>query len=194
VTLSPPVDVHAGDLIAVTNLTTCGGPVHANWSLGAPPPVDFTSFTVPGDVTSTVTSGNFGPIAQSIFLTGSGSGPALGLLGNRFTVTLSATDPRTGVTADGIPSNLGCCGQAGYFSLPSFTGDPMFPEVTVKMVDATRVPALGGTFWFFYSALTDVQYTLTVTDQMNGRTRTYSNISGGPGQLCGGADTSAFPP
>jgi hypothetical protein len=82
---------------------------------------------------------------------------------------------------------------AGYFSLPDFTGDPTFPEVMVKMVDASRVPAFGGDFWFFHAPLTDVQYTLTVKDQKTGAVRTYSNTSGNPGQLCGAADTSAFP-
>ena len=82
---------------------------------------------------------------------------------------------------------------AGYFSLPDFTGDPRFPEVTVKMVDATRSPALGGDFWFFHAPLTDVQYTLTVKDQHTGAVKTYSNSSASPSQLCGGVDTSAFP-
>jgi hypothetical protein len=64
----------------------------------------------------------------------------------------------------------------------------------VKMVDATGAPALGGGFWFFHSPLTDVAYTITVTDTTTGAVRTYHNTSGSPGQLCGEADTSAFPP
>ena len=190
VTLSPPVEVHAGDLVAVTNLTTCGGPVYALWNLLAPPPLG-SSFTVPGDVTSTVTDGIF---TQYINLTASGTGPALGLLSDIFLVTLTARDPRTGTTADGVPNLLGVGGRAGYFSLPAFTGDSTFPEVMVKMVDASREPSLGGTFWFFHAPLTDVQYTLTVKDQRTGAIKTYSNTSASPGQLCGAADTSAFHP
>jgi hypothetical protein len=113
------------------------------------------------------------------------------LLGGRFSVGLFATDPRTGAISVGVQNTLG--DTAGYFSLPDFTGDPTFPEVTVKMVDATGSPALGGDFWFFHAPLTDVQYTLTVTDQTTGTVKTYSNSSGSPGQLCGGVDTSAFP-
>jgi hypothetical protein len=118
----------------------------------------------------------------------------LRLLGDRFLVTLSAMDPRTGMTADGVPTPLGIGGRAGYFSLPAFTSDPTFPEVTVKMVDATGSPAFGGGFWFFHAPLTDVRYTLTVTDQRTGAVRMYSNGSSGPGQICGSADTSAFSP
>ena len=77
----------------------------------------------------------------------------------------SATDPRTGRTADGTASPKG--DRFGYFSLPSFTGDPSFPEIFVKMADATAQP--GGYFWVFHTGLTDLDYTLTVTDQVTGR-------------------------
>jgi hypothetical protein len=61
------------------------------------------------------------------------------------------------------------------------------------MVDATTAPPpFGGAFWFFHSSLTDVTYTLTVTDHQTGRVRTYS--SAGSPAFCGGADTNAFPP
>jgi hypothetical protein len=113
------------------------------------------------------------------------------LVGGRFQITLRAIDPRTGRIAVGVPNPL--TDWAGFFSLPDFTGQPTFPEVMIKMVNATGTPALGGDFWFFHAPLTDVQYTLTVTDETTGAVRTYTNTSGGPGQLCGGVDTSAFP-
>jgi len=117
----------------------------------------------------------------------------LSLLKNRFLVTLSATDPRMGKSTIGHGVSQG--NRWGFFALPEFTGDPDFPEVIVKMADATlSPPPFGGSFWFFYSSLTDVQYTLTVTDQVSGRTRSYSNVASLPGQLCGGADTKAFQP
>jgi hypothetical protein len=85
--------------------------------------------------------------------------------------------------------------RVGYFSLPAFTGDPAFPEVVLKMADATGAPApFGGSFWVFHAPLTDVGYTLTITDQMRGTVRVYTNTPSSPGQLCGGVDTSAFPP
>jgi hypothetical protein len=188
VTLSPPVDVQAGDVIAITRLTTCGGPVFQE------PPRPFFccppggSFSVPGDVTSSVSNPrSFDPW---VGISATGNTTEFGLLRGRFVTSLVATDPRTGVTSQGVPNALH--DGAGFFSLPAFTGDPRFPEVMVKMVDATGSPALGGDFWFFHAPLTDVQYTLTVKDQTTGVIRTYSNTSGSPAQLCGGVDTSAF--
>ncbi|HVE65859.1 MAG TPA: hypothetical protein VNC59_04700, partial [Thermoanaerobaculia bacterium] len=117
------------------------------------------------------------------------SSPALSLLGGRFRATLRATDPRSGRTVEGnaVPKADGF----GYFSLPGFTGDPSFPEVFVKMTDGTALP--GRSFWIFHSGLTDVVYTLTVTDQVTGAVRSYRRGAPGGAELCGEADTSAFP-
>jgi hypothetical protein len=115
----------------------------------------------------------------------------LALLNGRFEVELAATDPRSGLTTTGTAHALG--DGTGYFALPDFTNRPNFPEITLKMVDATGAgPPFGGAFWFFYSSLTDVDYTLTVTDLQTGRVRTYG--SAGSSAFCGGADTNAFPP
>ena len=192
VSLDPPLATRRGDVIAITNLTTCGGPVYHSLPgiTGAPPSPD--SFAVPGDVSGTIASSQARAMNRGVFVTATGPSPALGLLGNRFAITLAAIDPRSGAAAIGVPTKLE--DGAGYFSLPAFTGDSTFPEVTVKMTDATASPALGGHFWFFYAPLTDVGYTLTVKDQVNGTTRTYGSIPSSAGQLCGGVDTSAFPP
>ena len=109
------------------------------------------------------------------------------LLGNRFSATLSATDPRTGHVGVGqaIPQK----DEFGYFSLPSFTGDATFPEVFVKMVDARSFTCC---FWVFHSGLTDLEYTLTITDTTNGAQHVYHNDRSNPNALCGGADTTAF--
>jgi hypothetical protein len=117
------------------------------------------------------------------------SSPALSFLAGRFRATLRATDPRTGHTVEGeaVPRADGF----GYFSLPGFTGDPAFPEVFVKMADGTALP--GRSFWIFHSGLTDVEYTLTVTDQSTGAVRSYRRGAPGGAELCGEADTSAFP-
>ncbi|HEY1435002.1 MAG TPA: hypothetical protein VGG65_06475 [Thermoanaerobaculia bacterium] len=109
------------------------------------------------------------------------SGNALALLSGRFRLTLSATDPRTGRTADGAA--IVRDDRFGYFSLPAFTGDAGLPEVFVKMLDGTSV---SGTFWLFVEGLSDVGYTLSVTDTTTGGTRSYTS----PGAFCGGADTS----
>ena len=117
--------------------------------------------------------------------TGSASGSVLSLLGDRFRVALSATNPRDGRVSEGSAMSRG--DRFGYFSLPGFTGDPSFPEVWVKMVDAT---SFSGNFWFFHSGLTGLPYTLTVTDTVTGAVRTYQNGSTGDTRFCGGADTA----
>jgi photosystem II stability/assembly factor-like uncharacterized protein len=126
------------------------------------------------------------PAPSAKLLPGEGS-PVIDLLG-RFQARLSAVDPRTGNVANGLGIPQGA--KWGYFSLPEFTNDPSFPEVFVKMLDAT---ALGGYFWVFHTGLTDLQYTLTVTDTKTGQTNTYQNDRSDPTRLCGGADTRAFP-
>jgi hypothetical protein len=50
--------------------------------------------------------------------------------------------------------------------------------------------AINGGFWVFYGALSNVEYTLTVTDTETGRVKTYFNPSRNFGSL---GDTSAFP-
>jgi photosystem II stability/assembly factor-like uncharacterized protein len=112
--------------------------------------------------------------------------PSLTLLG-RFEATLTAFDPRTGRTENGLA--LAQDARWGYFSLPAFTGAPSFPEVFVKMLDGT---SLGGFFWLFHTGLTDLEYTLTVTDHVSGAQKTYVNDRSDPSRLCGGADTAAF--
>jgi hypothetical protein len=190
VVLNPPVQLRAGDIIAITNTTSCGGPtfIFDLPYLGPLPPR--VSVAVPGDVVSGVFLPNDPPYAPPVFAAASGGDTALELLG-RFEISLVAVDSRTGRQTAGSPIPL--TRSAGYFSLPDFTGDPAFPEVMVKMVDATGAPSLGGTFWFFHAPLTDVQYTVTVTDLTTAKVKTYTNASANPGQLCGGVDTSAFP-
>jgi len=112
-----------------------------------------------------------------------GDGPSLFLLGGRFEVTLTVSDPARSRVSSGAAIPWG--DRGGYFSLPEFTGDATFPEVSLKMVDFTPV---SGKFWFFYTSLTHLPYTLTVTDHVTNVTRQYES----PGAFCGAADTSAF--
>lgn len=197
VALDPPVPLQAGDIIAVANLTDCGGPtLYAEIPLPVPlPPLPPYALSYAGDVSTTVLQ-SAGRVEKNVSVIAIGPASSIVLL-NRFQITLLATDPRNGRRTAGAP--VGLSGTyltntaSGYFSLPDFTGDPTFPEVIVKMVDATGAPGLGGDFWFFHAPLTDVQYTITVTDLTTRAVRTYTNASASPGQLCGGVDTSAFP-
>jgi photosystem II stability/assembly factor-like uncharacterized protein len=116
------------------------------------------------------------------------SSPTLSLLGGRFRATVRAMDPRSGRTVEGEAVTR--ADGFGYFSLPGFTGDPSFPEVFVKMTDGTSAP--GSSFWVFHTGLTDVAYTLTVTDEATGTVKTYGRGAPAGAELCGDADTSAF--
>jgi hypothetical protein len=59
-------------------------------------------------------------------------------------------------------------------------------ELVVKVLDGR---AFNNHFWLFYGALSNVEYTLTVTDTQTGAKRTYTNPSG---RFASAADTSAF--
>ncbi len=61
-------------------------------------------------------------------------------------------------------------------------------ELVVKVLDGTGV---NGQYWVFYGALSDVEYTITVTDTTNDAVKTYTNEAG---NICGDADTAAFEP
>jgi hypothetical protein len=64
--------------------------------------------------------------------------------------------------------------------------NPAEVDLVVKIVDGTEV---NGFFWLFYGALSNVQYTLRVTDTQTGHTKTYTNPQG---TLASVADTSAL--
>jgi hypothetical protein len=101
-------------------------------------------------------------------------------------VTLSATDPRTGATGQG--QVISQTDIFGLFSIPDITGNAGNPEVIVKMVDAS---AIGQSYWVFFGALTDLEYTLTVTEVATGHTKEYHNAQVGT-TVCGQFDTSGF--
>jgi len=111
-------------------------------------------------------------------------GEELCLQGGRFRLRLGARDPRTGRRSGGlaIPEN----GLFGYFTLPGLTGDANNPEVFAKVLDGSII---NGHFWVFFGGLTDLEYTLGVTDTKTGQSRVYFKEAGSP---CGGLDTSAF--
>ncbi len=64
--------------------------------------------------------------------------------------------------------------------------DPTNLELVVEVLDGRSV---NGKFWVFYGALSNDEYTLTVTDTLTGAVKTYVNPQG---QLASVADTSAF--
>jgi hypothetical protein len=109
-------------------------------------------------------------------------GPAAGqlCLGGRFRVGVQFTDPRNGQTSAGTPVPI--TGDTGAF----WFFDPSNLELVIKVLDGR---AVNGHFWVFYGALSDVGYTITVTDTVTGSSRTYHND---PHHLASRSDVTAF--
>jgi ELWxxDGT repeat protein len=108
--------------------------------------------------------------------------PAAGnlcLFGGRFSVQARWTDFNNN---SGAGTGVSLTSDTGYF----WFFDAANVETMIKVIDGR---ALNGKFWVFYGALSDVQYTLTVTDTTTGATKTYTNPLG---QFASVADTSAF--
>jgi hypothetical protein len=104
---------------------------------------------------------------------------SLCLLGNRFRVeaTWQTTDGRRGTA-----SAVSLTSDTGWFWFFS----PGNVELVVKVIDGTLV---NGKDWVFYGALSDVAYTITVTDTQTGTVRSYTNPEG---RLASVGDTGAF--
>src|SRR5262249_4094140 len=101
------------------------------------------------------------------------------LQGNRFAVTAAWKD-FSGHTGTGTAVPLTAdTGTFWFFS-------PTNVEVVIKVLDGR---GLNGKFWVFYGALSNVEYTLTVTDTATGAVKTYTNPSG---QFASVGDTGAF--
>jgi predicted outer membrane repeat protein len=123
-------------------------------------------------------------VGQEPLLAGSEAcapGPqSLCLNGGRFRVELSW---RASPTLSGAGQAVALTGDTGYFWFTS----PNNLEVVVKVLDGRPV---NGFFWVFYGALTNLEYTLKVTDTATGAVRTYTNPLGRFGSR---ADTQALP-
>jgi hypothetical protein len=108
------------------------------------------------------------------------STPSLCLLGNRFRVEASWRVPSQGTSGIGHPVDVTSdTGQFWFFSSNNI-------ELVVKVLDGR---AVNGRYWVFFGALSDVEYTIAVTDTISGAIKTYTNPQGHLGSV---ADTSAF--
>jgi subtilase family serine protease len=105
---------------------------------------------------------------------------SLCLNGGRFRVTASWKNNGTGDSGHGHAVPL--TGDTGYFWF--FTDNNI--ELVVKALDGRPV---NGKYWLFYGALSDVEYSIDVTDTTTGLTRSYFNPQGRQASV---ADTSAF--
>jgi PKD repeat protein len=102
---------------------------------------------------------------------------------NRFKVEVAWRNVRNNKTGVGTAERV--TNQTGYF----WFFNEANVELMIKVLDARR-PDGSGFFWVFYGALSDVEYTITVTDVETGRVKTYFNPAGTMGSV---GDTAAFP-
>ena len=102
-----------------------------------------------------------------------------------FDVTISAQDPNHG---DALSSGqaVSVTDRFGWFSFPGITNDPGNPEITVKLLEAPTF----GHYWIFWSAMTSLKYTMTVTDVTTGQVQVYEKTDSAPS---GGWDLTNFP-
>lgn len=104
------------------------------------------------------------------------SATTLCLQNGRFSVTGTFVNNGTTGTAQAIQSTV----DSGYFWFFNSNN----PELGVKIVDGRPV---NGSFWIYWGGLTNLEYTLTVTDVTTNTTEVYHNVAG---STCGGSDTS----
>jgi hypothetical protein len=103
------------------------------------------------------------------------------LADNRFAVEVDWINPRDPTDhGDGTP--IPDSDDSGFF----WFFDPGNLELVVKILDGRP---LNDHFWFFYGALSNVEYEIRVTDTETQEVRTYHNTAG---NLCGRGDVEAF--
>jgi len=102
------------------------------------------------------------------------------LNGGRFEVRVNWRVPDQGTS--GVGTGVALTGDTGYFWFFS----PNNVELVVKVVDGRT---FNGMYWVFYGALSNVEYTITVTDTVTELVKTYTNPFG---NLASVADTAAF--
>jgi Metallo-peptidase family M12 len=100
------------------------------------------------------------------------------LLDNRFAVKVDWRNPGNGTSGTGSAVPVSGVTGAFYFT------DAGNLELMAKVID------YGDRIDFFYGTLSDLEYTVTVTDTNTGQIKTYHNAAG---NYCGGSDGGAFP-
>lgn len=146
--------------------------------------IEVTSYWAPGEAGGDGGVGNYTLSLSGCAVVGPSTctaGPNnLCLAGGRFRVQVNWRVPAQGTS--GVGTAVPLSADTGYFWFFNSAN----VELVTKVLDARSV---NGRFWVFYGALSDVEYTITVTDTSTGAVKTYSNPQG---TLASGADTSAF--
>ncbi len=104
------------------------------------------------------------------------------LLGGRYQVRIIFSAPNLGIfnSPAQVVVLTSDTGYAWFFSANNV-------EIVIKVVDGS---AFNGFVWVFFGALSNVQYTITVTDTVTEAVKVYTNAAG---TLASVADTAAFP-
>ena len=174
---------------------SAGAPVSWAWSFGDPlsGSANFSSlanpvhtFSSPGSysVSMTVTNAGGSSVMSRTIFVGSCSdgGAALCLNGGRFRAEAVWSVPTQNASGTGTAVTL--TPDTGYFWF--FSSNNV--ELVVKVLDGR---AVNGRFWVFSGALTDVEYTLRITDTKTGAVQSYFNPQG---TLSSFSDANAFAP
>lgn len=107
------------------------------------------------------------------------AGPYLCLNGNRFRAEVTWKNGGVAAPAQAVSVS----GDTGYFW---FVG-PENVELMVKVLDGRGI---NNSFWVYYGALTNLEYTLEITDTVTGVVKTYRNPAG---RFASAGDVGAFP-
>jgi hypothetical protein len=171
---------------AMVALFTAGGsPVEPPLSLGGPGPGAASGGLIvrrgSGEWLTSWTrqSPSYAAYVQRLGL-GCGAATELCLHGARFRVEAEWELPGGGAGAGQAVPLTDDSGAFWFFGQENL-------ELMVKVLDGR---AVNGHFWVFFGSLSDVEYTLTVTDTATGARRSYTNPAG---TLASRADTQAFP-
>ncbi|HEX2253091.1 MAG TPA: PKD domain-containing protein [Thermoanaerobaculia bacterium] len=126
-------------------------------------------------------------ITKTVTVADSGSTCADGklcLVDGNFEIEVDWLDHRNG-NRTGVGSPKSVTDNTGMFTF--FNQDNV--ELIVKVLNGESA---NGNWWVFYGGLSDVQYTIRVTDKTATppRVKTYTNLAG---TICGVGDTAAFP-
>ena len=170
----------AGDL-ELEPVAAAGGPGQfaVSWVSVGQPSVLFPE--LPSQATDGRDGSGAGVFAQRFQAAGCvAGGEVLCLDAGRFQVRVSWKNPYTGETGTGKAQPLTDDTGAFWF----FDADNL--ELMLKVLDGR---AINDHFWVFYGSLSNVEYTVTLTDTVTGAVKTYHNA---PLQLASKADVEAF--
>ncbi len=109
------------------------------------------------------------------------------VLDNRFSIEVrfvdpNISDPDVEPEMDAKVASLLTTPETGFF----WFFNPSNIELAAKVLDGR---AHNGHFWLLYGGVSDVEYTLTVTDTVTGLSKSYRNEQG---SICGEVDTELF--